>query len=517
MKLSFKTLKGEQFTLEVAPDDTVLRVKGLVAARQNNADAAAGYRLIYAGKVLKDHDSLDAAGVKETGFLVVMPPAKTSKPPAAAAAAAAAAARAHTDPAARTPHPVDGAGGGGGPQLPAAVAVPAVAANAVGGGGGEMGLTADQARRATTPAAAALNAPDAVPNASGPLPSTAGTPAPLVADGDASLLTGEAYEASVRSICDMGFPEDQVRRAMRAAFNNPGRAVEYLFSGIPDLPDHNLGQPQPPPAAGAGAGRTPPHAAASPQQHAAATAAALRAAQPQQDPGVAPGTPFDMFGGHTTPVRPGAGGAAPRRAPGNDPATPGMPTDPADAQAGHPASGGVGSLDFLRQLPQFNNMRRVIQANPGLLQELLQQVNEVNPALMGIITANQTEFVRLINEQPPPGEEGGDETMEQLAAAMANAGGGGHGMATPGQIYVTEDENQQLFRLTELGQSMGVERMHVVEAWLACERDENMAANYLFDHIDEIRAAQEEDEAAAAQDNGNQGDDDHPGLNGPPS
>jgi len=42
---------------------------------------------------------------------------------------------------------------------------------------------------------------------------------------------GEQYEQMVNEIVNMGFPIEKVKEAMKAAFNFPQRAIEYLLSG----------------------------------------------------------------------------------------------------------------------------------------------------------------------------------------------------------------------------------------------------------------------------------------------
>jgi UV excision repair protein RAD23 len=45
-----------------------------------------------------------------------------------------------------------------------------------------------------------------------------------------SFLTGAALQQSINNMVEMGFPRDQVLRALRASYNNPDRAVEYLMT-----------------------------------------------------------------------------------------------------------------------------------------------------------------------------------------------------------------------------------------------------------------------------------------------
>lgn len=48
-------------------------------------------------------------------------------------------------------------------------------------------------------------------------------------------------------------------------------------------------------------------------------------------------------------------------------------------------------LEFLRQLPQFNMLRQVVQQNPSMLQALLQQIGQSNPRLLQVRGGGVTE------------------------------------------------------------------------------------------------------------------------------
>ncbi|KDO34552.1 UV excision repair protein Rad23 [Saprolegnia parasitica CBS 223.65] len=400
MKLTVKTLQGVAFPIEAELTDTVLSVKAKI--EQQNGSAVDLQKLIHAGKVLKDESPLSEYNVKENDFLVVMvTKPKAAKKPAAAPAAAPAA-------------------------TPAAAPVAAPVAASV-----------------ATPAAPAPAAPTATPAAA-----QAEAPA-----APAGIVVGEALSATIQQLCDMGFPEDQVRLALQAAFNNPDRAVEYLMNGIPDTRQIPVG---------------------------GAPAAA------------APAAPS------------AAGGLA-----------------------------GTNSLEALRNHPQFDALRRLIQSNPAALPTVLQQIGGQSPELLRLIHANQEQFVRMLNEpiaEAAPADQGGFGDMDDMGGAMPTPqqlqqlmaslspeqqaqmaaqmgmtpqqlqqfsqmlsqmppeavqqmmqqmGGGAPGAGAPTRIHLTEEEAAAINRLVD----MGFDRNEAVQAYLACDKNEALAANFLMDSM----------------------------------
>jgi UV excision repair protein RAD23 len=70
------------------------------------------------------------------------------------------------------------------------------------------------------------------------VPASTGIPVPSgpPTGGESNLVVGEQYEASIQNLMTMGFAREEVVEALRAAYNNPERAVEYLVNGIPKAP-----------------------------------------------------------------------------------------------------------------------------------------------------------------------------------------------------------------------------------------------------------------------------------------
>jgi len=221
----------------------------------------------------------------------------------------------------------------------------------------------------------------------------------------------------------MGFPESQAQAALRAAFGNVDRAIEYLTMGMPtgmDTSDDDAPRARPTTSASnPSASSSAPTAGGSSSSTTAASAPATASAAPSASGAGAGG------------LIPGAGIP---------------PTSP---------------LAPLAHNPNFMQMRALVQRQPDLLPSLMRQLAQNNPDLVRLINENQEDFYQLLNALPVGGGPGGP---------------GGRGMG--GTIAVTPEENEAIERLAALG----FDKNLAAQAYFACDKDENMAANWLMEN-----------------------------------
>lgn len=303
-----------------------------------------------------------------------------------------------------------------------------------------------------TPAPPAAPAPASNTTSDAPAtPSPAPTAGTTTESGNfndpSSLALGAQRENAIANMESMGFPRDEINRAMRAAFFNPDRAVEYLLTGIPENVQQeqqanrpqgtpNPSNPAPPPPA-FGATQTP---AADPSATADADAPInlFEAAAQQNRQGGNRGS--NTAGGRSQVAE---AARALNTAPGVQNATTG---------------GEAGNLDFLRTNPQFQQLRQIVQTQPRMLEPILQQVGAGNPQLAALIGQHPDQFLQLLAEDTE-----GDTPLPPGAQ----------------EISVTEEERSAIERLCLLG----FERDLVIQAYFACDKNEELAANFLFDQV----------------------------------
>jgi len=388
MKLQFKTLSRASFTIEAEPSEKVIDLKKKVAEVQGFD--VERQNIIFKGKILSDDLTVEECQFTEKDFIVVMEMKKKKAP------------------ATEAPKPSSSAPA----QKKEEPKVEEKKAEEK-----KVEEKPKEEEKKEEPKAEEKKEEKKEESSSTPEPAPLNESYNWESSGSV-LVTGEAYEQAVNNLVEMGFEKDQVVKAMRASFNNPDRAAEYLMTGIPE---HLLPQNPPPQPAGQAAAQTQPAAT----QNSAAAAAAPGGNQP-----------VNLFEAAANAARPAS--AAPA---------------------------GQNNLSFLNNNPQFQRIREVIHSNPQLLQPLLQHLGQSNPELMEVIQANPEAFIRLLEEGMGEEQQGGE--------------GNPYGGAVP--IQISQEEAEAITRL----EALGFERSLVIEAYFACDKNEELAANYLFNIRDE--------------------------------
>ncbi|XP_051897830.1 UV excision repair protein RAD23 homolog A-like [Pristis pectinata] len=388
MLVTVKTLQQQTFKIEIDPEQTVQALKECIEAEKGTSFPAACQKLIYAGKILNNDVQLKEYKIDEKNFIVVM----VTKPRVVSTEVGSVSSV--------------GPSSTQSPSHPSSTQSPSHPSSTQSQSEGEKQDTDEgsQAQTITSSVSISSSMPSSgsdilsAPSVSDLLPAQVSmidllSEPSLQTDvsedlpldnGIMTSVRSPAYETMVSEIVSMGYDREQVVAALRASFNNPHRAVEYLLTGMPDSPVEESTAPQ------------------------------------------------DTL---------------------------------ESGQESNLETLGESPLEFLRDLPQFQNMRQVLQQNPSMLPALLQQLGRENPQLLQQISQHQEQFIQMLNEP-----------MDEVGEIEGEMGAVGEDTSQANYIQVTPQEKEAIERLKALGFPEGL----VIQAYFACEKNENLAANFLL-------------------------------------
>ena len=352
MKVVLKTTTGKATPYDVEPTTTVAEIKDFLKAEYD----VASLRVCHKGKVLdgdktvKDLDFADG----EVLFIAGKKLAHKSAAPA-----------------------------------PSSVSTPSPAASP---------LTPESTN---APAPHVSEAPTEQPPQASPTNAVAEpAPVPPVASNgpaiDQSLIDG---------IKGMGFDDESlIRLALRAAYMNPDRAVDFLLSGVSTTKLQELAE--------------------------------------------------DAYPSAPAPANTGARSHAPGGTP-------------------HVNSG---LREALAAIPQFDQIRQVVLQNPSTLPMVMQQMQQHHPDAFALIQANPQEFNSIL-------VNGVDAEADDDLGGLGGAGGGAGDVDGQGRrvLRPTPADVEPVERLVAIGGGMW-DRQAAMVVYLVCNRNEEVAANVLFDN-----------------------------------
>ncbi|GCC29306.1 UV excision repair protein RAD23 homolog A-like isoform X1 [Chiloscyllium punctatum] len=372
MFITVKTLQQQTFKIEIDPEQTVQALKECIEAEKGTGFPVAGQKLIYAGKILSNDVRLKEYKIDEKNFVVVMVTKPKSTPAETGSVSTVAPSSAQSQLEGEERQNTDD-----GSQAQTITSSVSISSSMPSSGSDILSnpLSVSDLHPAQLSMIDLMSEPRLQSDMSEDLPHD---------DANTTTVTDTAYETMLSEIISMGYEREQVVAALRASFNNPHRAVEYLLTGIPHSPVQE--------------------SAMSHDSH---------------DSG-----PLSM----------------------------------PEQQAENP-------LDFLRDLPQFQNMRQVLQQNPSMLPALLQQLGRENPQLLQQISQHQEHFIQMLNEP-----------IEDVTEIEGEMGAVGEDASQSSYVQVTPQEKEAIERLKALGFPEGL----VIQAYFACEKNENLAANFLL-------------------------------------
>ncbi|XP_004535419.1 UV excision repair protein RAD23 homolog A [Ceratitis capitata] len=123
------------------------------------------------------------------------------------------------------------------------------------------------------------------------------------------------------------------------------------------------------------------------------------------------------------------------------------------------------SLAFLRNDPDFRNLRRLLRRRPNILQDVIKRVDTSHPELLQMLKEHESEFLQLLHENA----ENSADDEEQCENCNFNS------------MQISPEEEKVIARLVQ----MGFKRQMVVLAFIACDRDVEKTVDYLC-RIDDI-------------------------------